>query len=95
MDKFPNVDIGFPSQNIVDCIGVEPYNMYNEYIVNPYIGVSTIPDSINIDVQDQIMPTHKFHSLFLKMNNVLYLMMSCIEKNKIQMNQFIHSLLEV
>jgi hypothetical protein len=29
------------------------------------------------------------------MNNVLYLMMSCIEKNKIQMNQFIHSLLEV
>jgi hypothetical protein len=63
MDKFPNEDIGFPSQNITYCIGVEPYNIYNYYIVNPYIGVSTIPDSTNIDVQDQIMPTHKFHSL--------------------------------
>jgi hypothetical protein len=69
MDKFPNIDIGFSSQNIIDHIGVEPYNICNEYIVNPCIGVSTIHDSINIDVQDQIMPTHEFHSLLQKMNN--------------------------
>jgi hypothetical protein len=57
MDKFPNVDIGFSSQNNTDYIGVEPYNICNEYIVNPYIDVSTKPNSTNIDVQDQIMPT--------------------------------------
>jgi hypothetical protein len=56
MDKFLNVDIGFSSQNIIDCIGVEPYNICNENIVNPCAGVSIIPDSTNIDVQDQIMP---------------------------------------
>jgi hypothetical protein len=48
---------------------VEPYNICNEYIVNPCIGVSIILDSTNIDVQDQIMPTHEFHSLLQKMNN--------------------------
>jgi hypothetical protein len=47
---------------------VEPYNNCNEY-VNPYIGVSTILNSTNIDVQDQIMPTHEFYSLLQKMNN--------------------------
>jgi hypothetical protein len=63
---------------------VEPYNVYNEYIVNPCIGVSIIPDSTNIDVQDQIMPTHEFHSLLQKMNNQqhLYLMMSWTKKKK-------------
>jgi hypothetical protein len=69
MDKFPNVDIGFSSQNITNCTGVEPYKICNEYIVNPCIGVSTIPYSTNIDVQDQIMPTHEFHALLQKMNN--------------------------
>jgi hypothetical protein len=33
------------------------------------MNVSTIIDSTNIDVQNQIMPTHEFHSLFQKMNN--------------------------
>jgi hypothetical protein len=42
---------------------VEPYNICNEYIVNPRIGVSIIPNSTNINVQNQIMPTHEFHSL--------------------------------
>jgi hypothetical protein len=69
MDKFPNVNIRFSSQNITHCIGMEPHNICNQYIVNPYIGVSTIPNSTNIDVQDQIMPTHEFHSLLQKMNN--------------------------
>jgi hypothetical protein len=64
MDKFPNVDIGFSSQNITDCIGVKPYNICNEYIVNTCIGVSIILDSTNTDVRDQIMSTHEFHSLF-------------------------------
>jgi hypothetical protein len=45
------------------------HNICNEYIVNPCISVSTILDSTNIDVQDQIMSTHEFHSLFLKMNH--------------------------
>jgi len=57
------------SQNIIDCTRVEPYNICNEYIVNPCIGVSTIFYSTNLDVHDQIMPTHEFHSLFQKMNN--------------------------
>jgi hypothetical protein len=57
MDKFPNADIGFSSQNITDYIRMEPYNIYNEYIHNPRISVSIILDSTNIDVQDQIMRT--------------------------------------
>jgi hypothetical protein len=48
---------------------VEPYNICNEYIVKPCIGVSTIFYSTNLDVHDQIMPTHEFHSLLQKMNN--------------------------
>jgi hypothetical protein len=50
MDKFPNANIGFFSQNNIDYIWVEPYNICNEYIVNPCIVVSTILDSIDIDV---------------------------------------------
>ncbi len=61
MDKFPNANIGYSSQNSIDCIGVESYNMCNEYIINTCVGVSTIPNSTNIDVQDQIMPTHSIH----------------------------------
>jgi hypothetical protein len=43
------------------------------------------------------MPTHEFHSLFLKMNNEQRLTFYDVmyKKNKIQMNQFIYSLLEV
>ncbi len=63
MDKFLNANIRFSSQNIIDCTKVEPYNICNEYIVNPRIGVSIIPNSTNINVQNQIMPTHEFHSL--------------------------------
>ncbi len=66
MDKFPIANIGFSSQNIIDYTGMEPYNICNEYIVNPCIGVSIIPNSTNIDVQDQIMHTHEFHSLIKK-----------------------------
>jgi len=69
MDKFVNTNIGFSSQNIIDCIGLEPYNICNEYIVNPCISVSTISNSTNIDIQNQIMPTHEFHSLLQKKNN--------------------------
>ncbi len=63
MDKFPIANIRFSSQNITNCTRVEPYNICNEYILNPCIGVYIIPNSTNIDVQDQIMPTHEFHSL--------------------------------
>jgi hypothetical protein len=49
MNKFRNANIGFSSQNVTNCIGVEPYNTCNEYIVNPCIGVSIILHSNNID----------------------------------------------
>jgi hypothetical protein len=96
MDKFPKADIRFSSQNIIDCIRVEPYNICNPYIVNPCIGVSIIPNSTNVNVQDQIMFTHEFHSLFQKLNNKRLIFYDVMyRKNKIQMNQFIYSLLEV
>jgi len=69
MDKFLNADIGFSSQKITNCTRVEPYNICNQYIVHPCIGVSIIPNSTNIEVQNQIMPTREFHSLFQKMNS--------------------------
>jgi hypothetical protein len=101
MDKFPNVDIGFSSQNITNCSGVEPYNICNEYIVNPCIVVFPL-----FLIQPILMFKTKFflpmNSIYyLKkwiMNNVLYSMMSCTKnkiKYKIEMNQFIYSLLEV
>jgi hypothetical protein len=97
MDKFSNVDIGFSSQNIIDCIGVEPYNICNEYIVNPCTGVSNIPNSTNIDVQDKFMPIHEFHSLLQKKNNEQQFIFDDVmyKKIKIKKNQFIYSLLEV
>jgi len=96
MDKFPNADIGFFSQNITNYIGVEPYNICNEYIVNPCIGVSTIPYLTNIDVQNQIMLTHELHSLLQKMNNEQCLIFDDVMYiKKIQMNQFIYSILKV
>ncbi len=52
---------------------MEPYKICNEYIVNPCIGVSTIPYLTNIDVQGQIMHTHEFHSLLQKMKNERFL----------------------
>jgi hypothetical protein len=84
MDKFPNANIGFSSQNIIDCIEVESYNICNEYIINPCVGVSIILDSTNIDVQDQIMPTHEFHSLFQKMNNEQHLIFDDVMYKKIK-----------
>jgi hypothetical protein len=69
MDKFSNANIEFSSQNIIDCIGLELYTICNEYIVSPCISVSIISNSTNIDIQDQIMPTHEFHSLLQKKNN--------------------------
>jgi hypothetical protein len=64
MDKFPNANIGFPSQKITDYTGVEPYDICSEYIVNPCICV--FPQLL---IQLILMPTHEFHSLFQKMNN--------------------------
>jgi hypothetical protein len=83
MDKFPNANIRFFSQNKTNCTRVEPYNICNEYIVNPCTCVSIIPNSTNVDVQDQIMPTHEFHSLLQKANNKrLIFMMSYTKKTK-------------
>jgi len=96
MDKFPNANIRYSSQNKTNCTRVKPYNICNEYIVSPCIGVSIIPNSTNVDVQDQIMPTHEFHSLLQKANNKRLIFYDVIyKKNKIQMNQFIYSSLDV
>jgi len=97
MDKFSNANIGFFSQNIIDCIGLKTYNICNEYIVNPCVSVSTILiQPILIFKTKLCLPMNSIHYFKKRiMNNVLYLMMSCIEKNKIQMNQFIYLLLEV
>jgi len=64
--------------------------------VNPCIGVSTIPYLTNIDVQNQIMLTHELHSLLQKMNNEQCLIFDDVMYiKKIQMNQFIYSILKV
>ncbi len=90
IDKFSNANIGFSSQNIIDCIEVEPYNICNEYIVNPNINVSTIFYSTNIDVQDQIMFTHEFHSLLQKMNNEQRFIFDDVMYRKKNPNEPIH-----
>jgi hypothetical protein len=64
-------------------------------MVNPCIGVSTIPDFTIIDVQDQMMPTHEFHSLLQKMSNACLIFNDVMYRKKFQMNQFIYSLLKV
>jgi hypothetical protein len=90
MDKFPNANIRFSSQNKINCTRVEPYNICYEYIVNPCIGVSIIPNSTNVDVQDQIMPTHEFHSLPQKANNKHLIFYDVIYKKKQNPNEPIH-----
>ncbi len=80
MNNFFNANIGFLLQNVIDCTKVEPYNICNEYIVNPFF--STILDSTNIVVRDQIMPTHEFHSLLQKMNNEHFIFDDLMYKKK-------------
>jgi hypothetical protein len=41
----------------------------HHHVITPCIGMSTIPNSNNVDAQDQILPTNEFHSLLEKMNN--------------------------
>jgi hypothetical protein len=60
---------------------VEPYNICNEYIANPCVGVSTILDSTNINLQDEIMPTDEFHSLLQKMDNECFIFHDVMYKN--------------
>jgi hypothetical protein len=84
-------------QKITNYIGVEPYNINTEYVITPHIGMSTNPNSNNVDAQDQILPTHEFHSLFQKMNNEQHIIYPDVifRGKKIQMNHFTCSLLEV
>jgi hypothetical protein len=69
---------------------VEPHNICIEYIVNPSIGVSSIFDSTNIDVQNQIMPTHEFHSLFQKMSNENFIFYDVMYRKNQNPNEPIH-----
>jgi len=69
---------------------VEPYNICIEYIVNPCISISNIFNSTNIDVQDQIMPTHKFHSLLQKMNKEHFIFYDVMYRKNQNPNEPIH-----
>jgi hypothetical protein len=69
MTKFSSANVHFPPQEITNCIGdIETYNINIEYVITPHIGMTTIFDLNNVDAQDQILPTHEFHSLLQKMN---------------------------
>jgi len=97
MTKFFDANVHSPPQKMTNYIGVEPYNINTKYVITPHIGMSTIPNSNNVDTQDQILPTHEFHSLFQKMNNEQHFTFLDIifRGKKIQMNHFTCSLLEV
>jgi hypothetical protein len=98
MTKFFDANVHSPPQEIINCIGIETYNINIEYVITPHIGISTILDSNNVDAQDQILPTHEFHSLFQKMNierHFIFDEVMFLKKIKIQMNHFTCSLLEV
>jgi len=69
MTKFFDANVHSPPQEIINCIGIETYNINIEYVITPHIGyISTIFDSNNVDAQDQNLPTHEFHSLLQKKN---------------------------
>ncbi len=79
-------NVHFPPQEITNYIGIEGYNINIEYVITSHIGMNTILDSNNVDAQDQILPTHKFHSLLQKMNIEQHLMFDNImfRKNKMK-----------
>ncbi len=59
----------FPLEEITNYFGVKPYNINIGYVITPHIGMSTIPNSNNVDAKNQIFFNHEFHSLLQKMNN--------------------------
>jgi hypothetical protein len=69
MIKFLDANVHFPPKEITNYFGVEPYNINIKYDITPHIGMSTIPNSNNVDAQNQIFFTHEFPSLLQKMNN--------------------------
>jgi hypothetical protein len=87
--KFSDENVHFPPQEITNYIGVETYNINIEYVITPHIGMTTILDSNNVDAQDQILPTHKFHSLLQKMNIEQHLMFDDVMFRKKQNHLFI------
>jgi endonuclease III-like uncharacterized protein len=51
---FFDANVHFPPQEITNCIWVELYNIIIvftsiEYVITPHIGMSTIPNSYNVD----------------------------------------------
>ncbi len=56
----------------------------HHYVIAPCIGVSTIPDSINVDAQDHILPTNEFHSLLQKINNECHIFYEVMFRKKIK-----------
>jgi hypothetical protein len=97
MTKCFDANVHSPPQKMTNYIGVEPHNINTKYVITPHISMSTIPNSNNVDTQDQNFPTHEFHSLFQKMNNEQHLTFLDVifREKKFQMNHFTCSLLEV
>jgi len=69
MIKFVDANVDFPPEKNTNYFGVKPYNINIEYVITPHVHMSTIPNSNNVDAQDQFFFTHEFHSLLQKMNN--------------------------
>jgi hypothetical protein len=68
MTNFFDANVHSPPQEIINYINIETYNINTKYIITPRISMSTILDLNNVGAQDQILPTHEFHSLLQKMN---------------------------
>jgi hypothetical protein len=78
MDKFPNANLGFSSQNIINYTRVEPYNIYNEYIVNSLFLIQPI---LMLKIKSYL-PINSIHYFKKRIMNSLYLLMSCTEKKQ-------------
>jgi hypothetical protein len=73
MTKFFDANVHSLTQEINNYVGVEPHNINIKYVITPHIGMSTIPNSNNVNAQNQNLPTHEFHSLLQKMNDECHL----------------------
>jgi hypothetical protein len=52
--------------------------------------MSTIPDSYNVDAQDQSLPTHEFHSLLQKWIWTMFYIWWCYVYEKKIPNELLH-----
>jgi hypothetical protein len=91
MTNFFDANVHLLPQEITNCVRVEPYNFNTKYVIAPRIGMSTIPNSNNVDAQKQILPTHEYHSSFQKKDNECHLIIDdAIVRKKQNPNEPLH-----